>query len=149
MNAPSVRRATTEDVDQLVDLRVAFLRDQGRAGGEAELRQAVSEYLARAIPSEDVVVWVVEKDDRIVGTGAMTIYERMSWDGVSREGYVLSMYTVPEFRKGGIATAIVDAMLAHAREHDLRLCLIAMDQARPIYERAGFARDPRYLRWRP
>jgi GNAT superfamily N-acetyltransferase len=72
----------------------------------------------------------------------------MSWDGVSKEGYVLNMYTVPEFRKTGIGSAIVDAMLTHARREDMRLCLIALDDARRIYERAGFAPDPRYLRWR-
>ena len=148
MTVRAVRRATVADIDRLVDLRVAFLRDAGRAGDETSLRDAVREYLERAIPAGDVIVWVVEDSGEIVATGAMTIYERMSWDGVSREGYVLSMYTVPECRRAGIGSAIVDAMLEHARSEGLRLCLIALDEARGIYERAGFEPDPRYLRWR-
>jgi GNAT superfamily N-acetyltransferase len=149
MSGLGVRRATVADVDQLVELRVAFLRDAGHEVDEGPLRSAVAQYLVRALPVEDVVVWVAEDGGRIVATGAMTVYERMSWDGVSKEGYVLNMYTVPAFRKTGIASAIVDAMLDHARANDLRLALIALDDARAMYERAGFKADPRYLRWRP
>ena len=145
----AVRRGTVGDIEQLVDLRVAFLRDAGHDIDEPRLREAVSAYLARALPREDVLIWVVDDAERIVGTAAMTVYERMSWDGVSKEGYVLNMYTVPAFRKTGIATAIVGAMLEHARSNDLRLALIALDDARALYERAGFSVDPRYMRWRP
>lgn len=149
MNSAVVRRATVADIDQLVELRVAFLRDAGHEIDELSLRSAVASYFARALPTDDVLVWVVDDGPRIVSTGAMTVYERMSWDGVSKEGYVLNMYTVPGFRRRGIASAIVDAMLEHARANDLRLALIALDDARAIYERVGFAPDARYLRWRP
>jgi GNAT superfamily N-acetyltransferase len=55
---------------------------------------------------------------------------------------------VPEWRKRGIGSAIVEAMTAFAREEGLRLALIATDEGRPIYERAGFTNDARYMRWR-
>lgn len=144
----SIRRATVADIPRVVDLRVAFLRDVREVGDEAGLRAAVTEYLSRALPSGQCVVWVADADGEIVATGAMTIYERMMWDGVGREGYVLSMYTVPDRRKQGIATEIVGAMLSYARDKQLRLCLIATDEGRPIYEEAGFTPDSRYLRWR-
>lgn len=144
----SIRRATVADVPRIVDLRVAFLRDVREVGDEAALREAVTEYLTRVMPSDACVVWVADVDGEIVATGAMTVYERMMWDGVGREGYVLSMYTVPEYRRQGLAREIVDAMLSFAREENLRLCLIATDEGRPIYERAGFRPDARYLRWR-
>ena len=144
----SIRRATVADIPRVVDLRVAFLRDVREVGNEAGLRATVTEYLSRALPSGQCVVWVADADGEIVATGAMTVYERMMWDGVGREGYVLSMYTVPEYRRQGLAGEIVDAMLSFAREGNLRLCLIATDEGRQIYERAGFRPDARYLRWR-
>lgn len=148
MSAWEVRPATVEDVATIVDLRVAFLRDVREVGDESALREVVGDYLTRSLPTGQCVVWVGEIEGTVVATGAMTVYERMMWDGVGREGYILSMYTVPEHRRTGVASAIVDAMLEYARERDLRLCLIATDEGRPIYERAGFAPDPRYLRWR-
>ncbi len=144
----SVRRATVADIPGLVDLRVAFLREVREVDDETALREAISGYLSRALPADQCVVWVVETDDSVVSMGAMTVYERMMWDGVGREGYVLSMYTVPAHRRTGVASQIVEAMLAYARQEHLRLCLIATDEGRPIYERAGFAPDARYLRWR-
>jgi GNAT superfamily N-acetyltransferase len=148
VNEWTLREATSGDAMAIAIRRVEFLREQGHAFDEVHLRESVREYLMRAIPTGDVRAWVAETDDEIIATGVMTIYERMMWQGVGREGYVLSMYTVPEWRKKGIGTAIVDAMIAFAREDNIKLALIATDDGRPIYERAGFTPDPRYLRWR-
>ncbi len=145
----NLRRAGVDDVDAIVDMRVAFLTEEDHLTDEDALRAAVTPYLERTIATGDVVAWVVEIDGQVVANCVVTIYERMSWSGVSKEGYVLNMYTRSEHRRSGAASAIVDAMLEHARAEDMRLCLISLDAARGIYERAGFGPDPRYLRWRP
>ena len=144
----SIRKATVGDLDRLVELRCEFLTSVGREVDET-LRRKLETYLARAIPAGECAFWVAESAaDEIVSTGAMSIYERMAWSGVTREGYVLSMYTVPGWRNRGIGAAIVADMQRFARDERLQLCLIALDEARPIYERAGFTNDPRYMRWR-
>jgi GNAT superfamily N-acetyltransferase len=144
----TIRTATTRDVPRIVDLRLAFLEEVGRPVDD-DLRRAIGDYLARAIPSGDCVFWVVETgDEGIVAIGAMCIYERMMWNGVGREGYVLSMYTEPHWRGRGIAAEIIEHMQTFAREERLKLCLISVDEARPVYERAGFEADHRYMRWR-
>jgi GNAT superfamily N-acetyltransferase len=144
----SIRTATLDDLDRLVELRCEFLTSVGREVDDAT-RQKLRAYLRRAIPAGDCVFWVAEsREGEIVATGAMSVYERMAWSGVTREGYVLSMYTVPVWRNRGIGAAIVADMQRFARDEGLQLCLIALDDARPIYERAGFTDDRRYMRWR-
>jgi GNAT superfamily N-acetyltransferase len=143
----AVRLATVDDLERLVDLRCEFLVSVGREVDDA-LREKLTAYLKRAVPAGDCMFWVAESAEGIVSTGAMSIYERMAWSGVTREGYVLSMYTVPRWRSRGIGAAIVADMQLFARDEGLQLCLIALDEARPIYERAGFRNDPRYMRWR-
>lgn len=143
----SIRRATPDDVARVAELRMAFLAEVGRPTDD-ELRASVAAYLDQAIPAGDCVVWLAQAGEDVVAIGAMSVYERMAWSGVVREGYVLSMYTVPDRRGTGIGAAILDEMQTFARSEGLRLCLIALDAARPIYERAGFAADPRYMRWR-
>ncbi len=142
-----IRRATPVDIERVVDLRLAFLEEVGRPTDD-ELRRTISDYLRRAIPAGDCVFWVAEIEGSIQAIGAMCIYERMMWNGVGREGYVLSMYTVPELRGRGIGAEIVAEMTRFAADEGLKLCLIAIDEARPIYERAGFEGDHRYMRWR-
>lgn len=146
--AMNVRRATVADIDQMVGLRVAFLQEAADVDDSDELRSAITDYLHRALSSGDAVAWVAGDRDDIVAMGVVTIYERMMWSGVGREGYVLSMYTVPRFRKQGIGTKIVEEIATFARKERLKLALIATEDGRPIYERAGFKPDDRYLRWR-
>jgi GNAT superfamily N-acetyltransferase len=141
-----IRLATPDDIERLVELRLAFLAEVGRTVDDA-LEDALTAYLNRAIPAGDCVFWVYEAGEQIVGMGAMSIYERMMWNGVGREGYVLSMYTLPGHRGEGIGAAIVEEMQRFAAAEGLKLCLIALDEARPIYERAGFTGDVRYMRW--
>jgi GNAT superfamily N-acetyltransferase len=56
------------------------------------------------------------------------------------EAIVLSMWTEPAHRRRGLATAVVEAMLAWCRAHGVRrITLHASDEGRPIYARLGFA----------
>ncbi len=145
----AVRRADVTDADSIARLRLAFVREFRGVDDEESLRSTVREYLEHALPAGEVAVWLAETDGLAVGTGAVTVYERMMMSGVGREGYVLNMYTVPEWRQKGIGSAIVAAIVDHARSEQMQLALIATDAGRLIYERADFVPDNRYMRWRP
>jgi GNAT superfamily N-acetyltransferase len=145
-----VRRATLDDLDTLIDLRVAFVRELATIDDEATLRSMVAEYLARAIPSEEFLVWVVEDAGMIVAVAGMVTYERMMGrGGVGTEGYVLNVYTLPDRRKQGYGARVMEAVQEHARANDIRMTLIATDGGRPLYERLGWKHDDRNYRWLP
>ena len=62
------------------------------------------------------------------------------------EGYILNMYTALEWRGRGIARMIVEELTSAALAANARfVSLRASDQGRPMYEKAGFAENPRYL----
>jgi GNAT superfamily N-acetyltransferase len=146
----TVRRATLADVDQLVDLRVAFVRELAHVDEEHALRDMVDRYLQRAIPCGDYLAWVVEDAGAIVATGGMVVYERMMGrGGVGLEGYVLSVFTVPVARRKGHGAKVMTALQDHARANDIRLTLIATDDGRPLYEGLGWNHEDRTYRWLP
>jgi GNAT superfamily N-acetyltransferase len=146
----TVRRATLADLETLVDLRVAFVRELSTVDDEDMLRSKVAAYLARTIPSEGFLVWVVEEDGPIVAMAGMVIYERMMGrGGVGTEGYVLSVYTIPERRKQGHGARVMEALQSYAASKDIRLTLIATDGGRPLYEKLGWKHDDRNYRWFP
>ena len=62
--------------------------------------------------------------------------------------YILSMYTEPEFRGRGVATRLVNRMVAlcRSRRHP-RVLLHASRFGRPLYERLGFEPTPEMRLW--
>jgi GNAT superfamily N-acetyltransferase len=145
-----VRRATAEDIDVLLDLRVAFVAEEIGLPDEQELRDGVRPYLEKAIPREDFLVWVAEVDGKIAAVAGMVVYERMmARGGVGFEGYVLNVYTVPERRRQGLGRAVMEALQRHADDYDVRLTLIATNDGRWLYEHLGWRHDDRNYRRLP
>ena len=67
-----------------------------------------------------------------------------------REAYLLNMYTLPDYRKQGIASALLDAMEAEAIARRFgKVWLHASEAGRPLYERIGFVANPAYMEWQP
>jgi putative acetyltransferase len=87
--------------------------------------------------SSDVSVWVADRGDAIVGTGAL---KRLS----EVEGEVKSMYTSPSARRLGVASIMLSHIVDAARNEGLsRLSLETgswpyFDPARALYASFGF-----------
>jgi GNAT superfamily N-acetyltransferase len=144
-----VRRATTDDIETLIDVRVAFVSE---FADEDTDREALADYLERSLTDESFLVWLVVEDGRVVSTSGMVVYERMVRShgaGIGFEGYILNVYTYPEYRRRGYGLLGMQALLDHAREHQIRLTLLATDDGRSMYEKLGFSRDDRTYRWWP
>jgi len=56
-----------------------------------------------------------------------------------REGYILNIYTVPSWRRRGVARAIMCAILDYVRERSIAVATLhATPDGRPLYEAFGF-----------
>ena len=144
-----VRRATVEDIESLVDVRIAFVSE---FSDDETDRAELVEYLSRALPSESFLAWLVVDAGRLVATSGMVVYERMMRShgaGIGHEGYILNVYTYPSFRRCGYGRLAMQALLDCARERRIRLTLLATDDGRRLYEQLGFTHDDRTYRWWP
>jgi len=72
---------------------------------------------------------------------------------VRHKGHVFGMYVPAERAGRGIGAALIERVVAHAREHGLKQLTLTVtagnDAARRVYERAGFAivgREPHAIR---
>jgi GNAT superfamily N-acetyltransferase len=139
------RRATPSDVPTLVDYRVEFLNElhNHRENDETKVvRKSLLEYFTKAIPSGDFIAWVAECDGKIVATSGMVVWQKpATYGGVEsgRLGYLLNFYTIPEARRKGIATRLLNELIKEARLLGLRyLHLHASKDGEPIYRKSGF-----------
>jgi hypothetical protein len=70
-HAFSIRRASLQDVEALVSLRLALERESGHLTQEqmlSDLRQATNEYCIEALPAEAFLVWVAEGAGTVVAS---------------------------------------------------------------------------------
>ena len=151
MSTPVVlRRATAADSALLAEHRVAMFRDMGSIQPEMEeaLRQASAAYFAAAIPSGEYVGWIAYPPDAsapIAGGGlqlrSLLPRPNAAGDGLllGREGLVLNVYTVPSWRRRGVAKHLMDTIIAWAAHAGIvRLVLAASPAGRSLYEQMGF-----------
>lgn len=146
-----IHQATEADIPALVSLRMALFCEVGELSDPAAdpaLRQATIDYFTTAQADGSALSWVAEVGNRIVAAGTLALFVRPPYPGnlAGKEAYLLNMYTLPAWRKQGIASALLDTMLACAREQQLgKVWLHASDEGRPLYERLGFMANPTCL----
>jgi len=115
------RKATVNDVESLVSLRIRFLDElYSHQDNEATdvLRESMRKFFSKAIPSHDFVAWVAECEGRIIGMSGMVIWRRPpNYRGLEsgKLGYVLNFYTIPQARRKGIATHLLTELLKEAK----------------------------------
>ena len=128
----SMRDATEEDRDVLRAWFAAFDRDTGGVQPIRELDERVTHWLTS--PERDLVLWVV--DDGPVSMAGST--------GPTLNGVrVGAVYTPPELRGRGYATANVAALTRRLFDSGRRFCFLYTDLANPvsnaIYAKIGYA----------
>ena len=146
-----IRQADMADIPALVSLRMGLFCEVGELDdplADAALWQATQAYFSAAQADGSARSWLVEADGEAVACGTLALFVRPPYPGnlAGREAYLLNMYTVPAWRKRGMASALLDAMARHAQEQQLgKLWLHASTDGRAIYERFGFAGNPACL----
>jgi len=130
----------------LVDYRVRFLNELFNHPENDEttvVRKSLLEYFTRAVPSKDFIAWVAEYDGKIIATSGMVVWQKPAiYGGVEsgRLGYLLNFYTVPEARRKGIGTRLLNELIKEAKSLGLKyLHLHASKDGINIYRKAGFA----------
>ena len=141
----TIRKAMSEDIELLIALRLDYLReDNGRLckSDENLIRSQLNSYFSRHIESYDFFAILGEVDGEITGSAFLTVCEKPAnlafMNG--KTGTVLNVLTYPKFRRQGVATMVISALIEEAKAMDVsQLDLYATAQGKPLYEKFGFA----------
>ncbi len=136
-----IRKATVEDVEQLVEVRRQFQETVKGTRGSEFFAQAVEGYLRKHVLLGTCVVWLAEDNGEIVSCAMLALVEELPVLGnlSGRVGFLHNVYTNPRYRRQGLAQQIVVNCLQSAKEWGAgRVCLGATEQGRPLYEKLGF-----------
>ena len=151
----TIRRAETADVPLLAEMRVrsSVERRAYAKGADVEnFRRNSLRAFAAALEEGLLHSWLAFAGDRPVGTASLMFLPSLPRFGVDveRDGRVRNVYVEPEYRRRGIALALMRVVLEEALRANVdRLTLGTSDQGRALYERIGFVQKEDELIYQP
>lgn len=139
----TIRRARDEELDIVASLVVdAYSEFAARMAPDAwsSFAQDIANVRGRTIDAEVIVAL---RDDRIVGT--VTRYP--DWRGAQQDASAVRVLAVPPDERGtGVGRALMERCIALARDEGKDRVVLTvtqeMEEARDLYSRLGFERDP-------
>jgi putative acetyltransferase len=135
-----VRIAIADLADAQVQALIAFHQREMQEGSPPGHSFALD---LSGLQESAVTAWAVHCEDRVAAIGAL---KRLG----AEQGEVKSMRTHPDFLRRGIASALLETIIAHARAEGLsRLSLEtgsgpAFEPALALYRRRGFVNGPAF-----
>lgn len=145
--ALEIRRPDPDDVPDLVEMRVAQLLEEG-ARESVDLRPALRDYFESHISDVTFSAWLAFAEGRMIATSGVSIVEKPPYYGcpTGRIGLVSCMYTVPEWRRQGIARDLLCRVVGEARAQGCGAVQItASDAGVPLYRSVGFAHNANFM----
>ena len=138
-----LNEATKEDINELVRMRIAYMKDDFGSVSEHErkcMESQLPDYFERKLGTE-LVAFVAKDGERIVSVAYLHIIE-MPANSILLNGLygeVLSVYTEPEYRGRGLCSTLMRNLVEYGKKRGLgRIDLSATDEGYPIYAKVGF-----------
>ena len=140
------KRATMEDIDELVRTRIIVLRAANKLSDDEDMSVVEEEsyaYYRRALESGEHIAYLVYDNGKFMGAGGLSFYQVMPTyhNPTGKKAYIMNMNTASEYRRQGIAFHTLDLLVNDAREQGVsQIALEATDMGRPLYEKYGFVK---------
>lgn len=144
-----IRRVGSEDIAGMTAARIDYLTEmQGERPSEykLELQKELQQFFQKSMLEGSFFAFLAEVDGCTVSWGAM-ILKKIPGDfnrSTYLEGDILNMYTLPAYRRKGISSRILEALLSEAKNMGIsKVALHCSKDGEPLYRKYGFA-DPVY-----
>ena len=140
------KKATIEDIDELVRTRIIVLRAANKVSDDVDMslvEKESYEYYMRALETGEHIAYLVYDNGTFIGAGGVSFYQVMPTyhNPTGRKAYIMNMYTAPAYRRQGIAFHTLDLLVKDAWEQGVsQIALEATDMGQPLYEKYGFVK---------
>lgn len=141
----TLKKVALADLDILVETRMEVLRtvyELDENTNISELEKETADYYAKSLVNGNHIAYLIFVGDVLAGTGGISFYRVMpTYDNPTGEkAFVMNMYTRQKFRRKGIASKTLEALLKDAKERGItHVGLEASDMGKAMYIKFGFA----------
>lgn len=135
--------ATIKEIDELTKIRIAYVKDEQNGIDEQvkqEMLKKLPGYFCRHL-SKDLIAFIAKDNNEIIATAFLLIIEKPNSPNFINGmiGNVLNVYTMPQYRKKGISTRLMNNLIEYAKERNLDFIeLKATKEGYPLYKKLGF-----------
>ena len=140
------KRATMEDIDEMVRTRIIVLRAANKLSDDEDMSVVEEEsyaYYRRALETGEHIAYLVYDNGKFIGAGGVSFYQVMPTyhNPTGKKAYIMNMYTASEYRRQGIAFHTLDLLVKNIRKQGVsQITLEATEMGRPLYEKYGFVK---------
>lgn len=140
------RRLGKNEIDSLVKMRIMYLREDFKEATEkqfAEIEENLYSYFEKHI-DKDLFAFGAMENDKIISAALLLIVEKPCNPRfiTGKTGEVFSVYTLPEYRRQGIAMNVMKMLMRFSQEKNLDIVnLKATQDGYPLYKKLGFVED--------
>ena len=140
------KKATIEDINELVRTRIIVLRAVNKLSDDVDMsvvEKESYEYYKRALETGEHITYLVYDNGTFIGAGGVSFYQVMPTyhNPTGKKAYIMNMYTAPEYRRQGIAIHTLDLLVKDVRKQGvLQIALETTEMGRPLYEKYGFVK---------
>lgn len=130
-------------VDEFWRLRKELFEELGEIPqyiDTSELELATKQYFLSHI-NKDLISWGIVQMGKLVAIGSLCLFTRIPYkENLSGlEGYILNIYTSPQYRKYGYANQILDTIIEYSHKNNIkRLWLNYSENGKYLYKEMGF-----------
>jgi ribosomal protein S18 acetylase RimI-like enzyme len=138
------RRATVDDAELITRHRKAMFADMRDAPDSIldEMAHHFEPWVRRMLTDAKYAGWIISDADRDIASAGLLI---LDWaphfldPAGEQRGYILNVFVEPEYRRRGLAQALMTECMDEARRRAIRIvALHASEKGQPIYRKLGF-----------
>jgi ribosomal protein S18 acetylase RimI-like enzyme len=141
----TIRQGTATDAPLIAAQRLAMFEDMGYTDDQGALQAASSAFdawLAEKLRKNEYLSWFAlnAEGEAIAGVGlVLQDMQPGPLDCSTQRGYVLNVYTHPNYRRLGLARQLMTVLMDWCRAQGLKTVVLhASDAGRPLYASLGF-----------
>jgi GNAT superfamily N-acetyltransferase len=144
-----IHRISVDEIPILVEYRLAYLAELQGLRDEAykiQLKNDLEYYFRKALEEGRFFALYAESGGKILSFGGLVIKEIPGDSNKSSylEGDILNMYTIPEARRQGISSLILEQLIVEAKSMGIsKVALHTSKDGEILYRKFGFA-EPVY-----
>lgn len=138
------KKANYSDIETLVNIRIQVLKAANRLNESTDMKNIEKElysYYKEHLKEDNHIAYLVFNNDEFVGAGDIVFYKVMPTyhNPCGKRAYIMNMYTVPNYRRKGIAYKTLDLLVNEAIQRGITyVSLEATEIGKPLYKKYGF-----------